>query len=232
MLPAKRNGGLAVAELEKSTDLVSRPAVWIGAGLVCAGLVVFGVAFVDRPLSRFDYDVVGRHELVRAFQAYPEHLTQLASAMLVVLGLARVFRGELPRLPLTAFTASLSIVSASAIANQLKIVFSRTWPETFVNNNPSFIQDGIYGFFWFHGGWGWGSFPSGHTVAAMSFLAVPAIAYPKWRLACLILVLLEALALWAQDYHFFSDIVAGAFLGGAVALVASRIAGLDGRKAD
>lgn len=232
VLPADRNGGLAVEEQKKSTDVMSPPVAWVCAGLVCAGLVGGGVAFLDRPLSRFAHDVIGRHDLVRAFQTYPEHLTQLAAALLVVLGLARFFRGRLERLPLTAFTASLSIVSASAIANQLKVIFSRTWPETFVNNNPSFIQDGVYGFFWLHGGWGWGSFPSGHTVAAMSFLAVPAIAYPKWRPFCLFLVLLEALALWAQDYHFFSDIVAGAFLGGAVALVSARIAGLDGPKAN
>lgn len=215
---------------EKSGDVLVRPAVWLAAGLVCAVLVVIGVAFLDRPLSRFSHDVIGRHSVVHAFQTYPETLTRLAAILIAVLGLTRLFLGRWGRLSLTAFTASLSVISASAIANQLKNVFSRTWTETFVDNNPSFIQDGVYGFFWFHGGAGWASFPSGHTVAAMSFLMVPAIAYPRWRPACGLLVLLEALALWAQNYHFFSDIVAGAFLGGAVALVAARLAGLDDRQ--
>ena len=214
---------------DKSGDLLARPAAWMVAGLVCAGLVLLGVAFLDRPLSRFAHDGIGRHAIVHAFQTYPETLTRLAAVLIAVLGLVRLFRGHWGRLSLTAFTASLSLISASAIGNQLKNLFSRTWTETFVNNNPSFIQDGVYGFFWFHGGAGWASFPSGHTLAAMSFLVVPAIAYPRWRPVCGLLVLLEALALWAQNYHFFSDIVAGGFLGGAVALVAARLAGLDGR---
>lgn len=217
-----------MAQQRKPDDLLMHPAAWGAAGLVCVVLVLFGYVVLDQPLSRFAYDVIGRHEAVRIFQAYPEYLAHLSPALIAVFGLVRLFRGRLGRLSLTAFTAGLSLVCCSAIGNQLKTVFSRTWPETFVNNNPSFIQDGVYGFFWFHGGPGWASFPSGHTFAAISFLMVPAIAYPKARGVCGLLVLMEALALWAQNYHFFSDIVAGAFLGGAVALVTARLTGLDG----
>lgn len=219
-----------MAQKDKSDDLLTQPAAWAMGVLACAALVGIGYAVLDRPLSRFAHDVIGRHDLVHAFQTYPQYLAHLSPALIVVFGLMRLFRGRLGRLPLTAFASGLSLICASAIGNELKIVFSRAWPETFVNNNPSFIQDGVYGFFWFHGGWGWASFPSGHTFAAMSFLMVPAIAYPRMRVACGALVLLEALALWAQDYHFFSDIVAGAFLGGAVALVTARLTGLDGRQ--
>ncbi len=214
-----------------SDDLLTRPAAWGVAGAACVALVAIGYLFLDQPLSRFAHDVIGRHESVRIFQSYPQYLALLSVVLITVLGLVRLFRGELGRLPRTAFAGSLSLICASAIGNHLKYVFGRTWPETYIHNNPSFIQDGVYGFFWFHGGEGWASFPSGHTLAAMSFLMVPAIAYPKVRVACRLLVLLEALALWAQNYHFFSDIVAGAFLGGAVALVTARLMGLDGRTA-
>ncbi|MEW6255704.1 MAG: phosphatase PAP2 family protein [Pseudomonadota bacterium] len=214
----------------QSDDLLTRPAAWGVAGGASIVLVAIGYLFLDQPLSRFAHTVIGRHDMVRAFQTYPQYLSQLSVVLIVVLGLVRVFRGALGRLSLTAFAAGLSLVCASTIGNHLKYVFGRTWPETFVQNNPSFIQDGVYGFFSFHGGEGWASFPSGHTLAAVSFLTVPAIAYPRARVACGLLVLLEALALWAQNYHFFSDIVAGACLGGAVALVTARLMGLDGRK--
>jgi hypothetical protein len=43
----------------------------------------------------------------------------------------------------------------------LKLAFGRTWPETWTNRtNPSWIDNGVFGFFPFHGGSGWGSFPS------------------------------------------------------------------------
>ena len=61
---------------------------------------------------------------------------------------------------------------AETIKNGLKFVFGRTWPETWVNNNPSFIRDGVYGFNWFHGGAGYASFPSGHMSVTCALAAV------------------------------------------------------------
>lgn len=215
----------------KPDDLLTQPAAWGVASAACIALVAIGYLYLDQPLSRFAYAVIGRHEIVRAFQSFPEYLALVSVLLIVVLGLARLFGGTLGHLWHTAFAAGLSLLCASAIGYHLKYIFGRTWPETFVHDNPSFIRDGVYGFFWFHGGEGWASFPSGHILAAMSFLIVPAIAYPKTRVACGLLVLMEALALWAQNYHFFSDIVAGAFLGAAVGLVTARLMGIDGRKA-
>jgi hypothetical protein len=40
--------------------------------------------------------------------------------------------------------------------------FGRTWPESWLGDNPSWIRDDVFGFFPFHGGRGWESFPSGH----------------------------------------------------------------------
>ncbi|QTL01571.1 hypothetical protein J5J86_12080 [Aquabacter sp. L1I39] len=92
---------------DKSGDLLVRPAAWMVAGLACAGLVVLGVAVLDRPLSRFAHDGIGRHAVIHAFQTYPESLTRLAAVLIAILGLVRLFRGRWGRLSLTAFTASL-----------------------------------------------------------------------------------------------------------------------------
>jgi hypothetical protein len=52
----------------------------------------------------------------------------------------------------TLVTCSISLVVAEVAKNQLKYDFGRTWPETWVNNNPSLIGNGAYGFNFFHGG--------------------------------------------------------------------------------
>ena len=42
--------------------------------------------------------------------------------------------------------ASVSVIVAEAIKSHLKVVFGRTWPETWINDNSSFIDNGVYGF--------------------------------------------------------------------------------------
>ena len=53
-----------------------------------------------------------------------------------------------------ALLCSLSLIIAEITKAQLKLMFGRTWPDTFVNDNPSFLRDGAYGFNFFHGGRG------------------------------------------------------------------------------
>ena len=65
--------------------------------------------------------------------------------------------------------------------SQLKLVFGRTWPDTFRDNNPSFLHDGVYGFNFFHGGHAYASFPSGHTAVTCAVISVLWIYYPAWR---------------------------------------------------
>jgi len=64
-----------------------------------------------------------------------------------------------------ALTWSISVLTTWAMKNQLKVVFGRTWPETWTRNNPSLIRDGVFGFNPFTTGSGYESFPSGHTAA-------------------------------------------------------------------
>ena len=46
-----------------------------------------------------------------------------------------------------------------------KGLFGRTWPESWLGNNPSWIRDGVFRFFPFHGGAGLGFlFPLGHAA--------------------------------------------------------------------
>ena len=103
------------------------------------------------------------------------------------------------------------------------MAFGRTWPETWVCNNLSYFGNGTYGFFPFHGGQGYASFPSGHTTAMTAFAGSLWFLWPKLRWLGIVLTLAVVIGLLGADYHWLSDIVAGAILGGTTGAVAANI---------
>ena len=97
--------------------------------------------------------------------------------------------------------------------DELKYAFGRTWPETWTRNNPSLIRDNVFGFFPFHGGPGYASFPSGHTATICAVMTVFWICYPRWRPLYALAMAGVAIGLVGADFHFLSDVIAGGFLG-------------------
>jgi membrane-associated phospholipid phosphatase len=83
-----------------------------------------------------------------------------------------------------------------------------------VRNNPSLIHDGVYGFNPFHeAGIAYASFPSGHTAAICALMSVLWICYPRFWPVYLAAILAVSIGLVGADYHFLSDVIAGAFVG-------------------
>ncbi len=220
------HGPLSAEPTSALRPLWRQPRVWGAAFIVCVILVALSVAFLDRPISRFSHDHIGRSPLFYNLQYPPDVLTPLAAVLVAGLGLAWMFGVPPSRAGRTAFAASVALMVAVGLKEQLKYVFGRTWPETFVNNNPSFIQDGVYGFFFFHGGAGYASFPSGHMTVSTTVAMVIACAYPRLRPLCLLLPVLVAIGLVGMDYHFLGDMIAGSFLGAGVGIGAAGLAGL------
>jgi len=107
------------------------------------------------------------------------------------------------------------VLVSAAIKDQLKYAFGHPWPETWVDDNPSWIKNGAYGFFPFHGRAGWSSFPSGHMTEVTAPVAVLWARLPRWRLVLVLPVLVVAVGLFGADYHFVGDMVAGVYLGAA-----------------
>jgi membrane-associated phospholipid phosphatase len=189
-------------------------------------LVVLAQAFVDRPAAWFAHDVIGRNAVLDTMQRIPEWLTACAVPVLVVGGLWNLERGGLPRWARVLFLGAVSLLLATAIKDVLKYAFGHTWPDTWVNNNPSYIQNGVYAFFPFHGGAGYASFPSGHMTVVTSVMALFWIAWPRLRAVWVTPPVITAIGLYGMDYHFVGDMVAGSFLGSAVAAATWRIAAL------
>ncbi len=106
-------------------------------------------------------------------------------------------------LHLIMYTAPASYV----IKSLLKYIFGR------VNTREWLMKPELYGFHWFQGGEGFSGFPSGH-MAVFTALAVSLWRYyPGYRPVCIIFLLALALALIITNYHFLSDVIAGAYAG-------------------
>ena len=181
------------------------------AGTAIAATVSYH--WLDRPVALFFHSTVARPETFAKLTYAPDPMVPLAVMVFVVLGLMNLAGRALSRLENCALLCSLSLIVAELTKIHLKLVFGRTWPDTFRGNNPSFLRDGVYGFNFFHGGHGYAAFPSGHTAVTCAVISVLWIYYPKWRWLYVLAVLAVATGLIGANYHFVSDVIAGAFVG-------------------
>ena len=204
---------------ERPMPVWRHAALWAASGVAAIAVCVL---WLDRPIATWSHAVLhrpGAAVLVTKLAELPIVLTIALGTLAVALGLR--LAGRRPgRVWQTAVAAALSALLAIGAVMLLKYAAGRLWPETWVDHNPSWIGTGAYGFYPFHGGRGWGSFPSGHTARVTAPFAVLWQRLPGLRLVWALPPLVMAAALIACDYHFLGDCVAGAYLGiGAAAVV-------------
>lgn len=169
--------------------------------------------WLDRPIA-FSAHAYGAHQDTFASVTHiPDPLVPLGIVLFIGIGLLAIAERPLLKFALAAVLSGISVVMAEATKNLLKYVFGRTWPDTWINNNPSLIHDGVYGFNLFHGGAGYASFPSGHMTVTCAVISVLWMLYPKFRALYALAVLVVAVGLLGADFHFLSDIIAGGFVG-------------------
>jgi membrane-associated phospholipid phosphatase len=121
----------------------------------------------------------------------------------------------------TLIALCIAVLIATVLKEELKFLFGRTWPETWVGNNPSWIKDGVYRFEPLHGGRGWAALPSGHMALIAAPCTVLWMLAPRiWRWLWAVLILAMAIGLIASDYHFVGDMIAGTFVGWACGISA------------
>ena len=169
--------------------------------------------WLDQPIARLVHVQLPHHDAFARLTYIPDPFIPLAVITFIGLGLWILSGRSLSKIHAATLVCSISLIMAEATKNQLKFVFGRTWPDTWIQNNPSFIRDGVYGFNPFHGGAGYESFPSGHSAVTCAVLAVLWMFYPKLRAIYLLVFIAVATGLIGANYHFLSDIIAGAFVG-------------------
>jgi membrane-associated phospholipid phosphatase len=193
---------------------------WLFLAAVTAILVAICMVYIDRPLAEF-LDRYFRHTSIWVWVA--RALTPLdivvVAALLFLLGCGTwVLSGRtLPpwtRIPLLCSWAAMWATAADII---FKRAFGRAWPY------PTYIQSHLYGFHLLHGGPYWESFPSGTAAISSAIVAVLWILVPRLRILGVSVVVLLCLAVVLNNYHWLSDVVAGAFLGGSIGWMTVRL---------
>jgi membrane-associated phospholipid phosphatase len=199
--------------------------LWLASLMATSVAVAISFQWLDRPIALMIHGHLWRphHGMWEQSTRIPDPLIPLAVVVFVLLGLRALLGRPLSNYQAAAFVCSLSVIAAEATKDQLKFIFGRTWPETWVQNNPSFIRDGVYGFHFLHGGSAYQSFPSGHMAAACAVLSVLWLWYPRLRWFCATAGLAVGAGLIGANYHFLSDVIAGAFVGTSTGWMATAI---------
>jgi membrane-associated phospholipid phosphatase len=197
---------------------------WLIAFAGMAAVVAMSYALIDRPVALYAHEHLTQYGVFDALTRISEYLAIAAVVVFVLAGLRSLVTSQWARWQGTLLLCAISLTAAESVKDELKFVFGRTWPETWVNNNPSLIGNGAFGFNFFHGGAGYASFPSGHTTAVCAVAGVLWFAYPRLRPLWVLAVLAVVIGLIGADYHFVSDILAGGFLGSSAGWMTVLIA--------
>jgi membrane-associated phospholipid phosphatase len=114
-----------------------------------------------------------------------------------------------------AITAPVSFIAKT----YFKYVFGR------ITTREWLLAPSDLGFHWFSGLERFSGFPSGHMAVFTALIAVLWRLQPRFRPTYLVVLMLLAMALIATNYHFFSDVIAGAYLGLLVEVCIFQIVG-------
>ncbi len=110
-----------------------------------------------------------------------------------------------------------AVPAAYAVKSLLKYVFGRT------NTREWLLKPELNGFHWFQGGGEYAGFPSGHMAVFTALAASLWRFYPRYRVIYAIFMLTLAVALIATNYHFLSDVIAGAYLGAVIEICTNKV---------
>ncbi len=180
-------------------------------GLFTSALIFISYCYLDHPIVELVAELNVSHSLF----SYFSHITPLLQAGVVIYFIYALYKfrhGQKHSFAIAlAFVSSLT--TGLIIRYLGKISIGRTWPDTWVNNNPSWLQNGIDTFDPFNGGLAYQSFPSGHALLTFAILGLAWKLWPQSRPICTLLTALVTSGLILMNYHYLSDILAGSLLG-------------------
>ena len=118
-----------------------------------------------------------------------------------------------------ADTATLFVERHVGLAAEtvFKGISGRSWPD------PAYVQNHLYGFHFLQGDPRASSFPSGHSIIAAAIVTVLWIRIPRLRIVSLLLASAVMCVLIVTNFHWVSDVIAGAYLGVAIGWMTVRL---------
>lgn len=201
------------AVMENRTDRLAKQTLRILPGVVLA--VAAGIFFLDDTVA-FAIDRILDSSPLRGRYAsdIPDLLLPFVlvlSPSLLAVRYLRIGRGRRDEISefclLGAAVLPFSFLAKTAFKLLFGRIETRVWLKAPV---PPGLQ-------WFRPGEGHEGFPSGHMTVFVSLAAACWIFFPRLRKVLLSFLLLLGAALIGTNYHFVSDVIAGAYLGLAVA---------------
>ena len=201
--------------------LTDRLAIRLLLGFVfVAAITVFSHRFLDSAISTVFYRLIRANHLMPFVSHIPDMLFYIVAAVTVGSWLGYWYRirhgfddQHARFLKLCGTVAPLAFLAKMI----LQYLFGRSTPELWA------IYHHAPRFHWFRAGEGYGCFPSGHMTVFTALTAALWRHYPRHRIAYLGFLLALAFALIATNHHFLSDVMAGAYLGVVICLLANRL---------
>ena len=189
--------------------------MWLLSLLMCTLVVAVTFVYFDVPIAhRFEEILAPAESLATGLASVV--LLGVEAAVALALVIIRVTRGHLsPFREATALACLTSICAYAINDNRLKLYFGVP--------NPAAVLHGTQHAFNLLSGSSGSSFPSGHMVLAGAFAGVFMRLYRTSILPLSALLLIAAVLLIAGNWHFVSDVIAGAFVGVSAGLLAGEV---------
>ena len=188
--------------------------IWAVSLLACAAISAFAFLRIDVPAALYFWNVGHlRSPLNVAFGS--TIILSAEAAVILFTVLARLVRGHISVFVETLAMACVVSMCAYVVNDHVLKVF-------FGVPNPADVVRGSGHSFNFWMGSEGSSFPSGHMVLAGAFAGFFIRLYKAsiWVFSALLLI--AACLLLVGDWHFLSDIIAGAFLGTSAGILAGE----------
>ena len=187
-------------------DSIKKSALFY-IGILC--ITLLSVFFIDRHLADYIY----QQNMANSFTQLLSNIPMLLEALALIVLVSCIFPKIRSRLSGLAIHLALTFMLASIIRFGAKALFGRTWPQTWVDNNPSWINDRVEGFHPFAEGLAYNSFPSGHALFTFALASVFWYHLPRYRLLWMATMLGVFVGQLAQNFHYLGDLLAGAGIG-------------------
>jgi len=176
-----------------------------------AALAILGsIRFLDREIAVGVWHLLSSHQTLHVATAnIPDLLLLLVCIGTLAMYLAYRYllreKGSAERLRFLQL-AGMAVPAAYLLKAFLQFAFGRTYTRFWLAGGVPLQFD------WFHGV-GTGGFPSGHMTVFTAFGAAVWYVYPRCRRPIVLGLVLLGAALIVTDYHFLSDVIAGAYAG-------------------
>lgn len=187
---------------------------WYLAALLVLILSIISYLTFDLPLFEYFYQLKGE-TLHNAFVIFTD-LGKSTWYIIISLMVYLIWRINNPQLARTGLFVLSTTILSGILVNIVKVIFGRARPRLY-------IEEDLYGFFWFKLEVLYRSFPSGHATTAIGVWLAFALLFPKYRFPLVLIGGTIALSRVIIGEHYLSDVMVGGWLGAMTTLVLYEI---------